>query len=181
LARYYTLTPEDLRVINRRRRGSNRVGFAVQLCMLRFPGRAITDLPGIPARVLALIAQQVGVPPTSFVAYGQRLPTIYEHLDEIRTVFAIATMIGAPCARWRACCCRRRWRPRPNILAMNCNSSKESHPTAIFRALRHVTNRAKPQGDDTIVPHHNAICFPLVRFVTGLLSPGSAMQLPDST
>jgi TnpA family transposase len=87
LARYYTLTPEDLRVINHRRRGHNRLGFAVQLCMLRFPGRTITDLPDIPARVLALIAQQVGVPPAAFVAYGRRLPTIYEHLDEIRTVF----------------------------------------------------------------------------------------------
>jgi hypothetical protein len=86
LARYYTLTPEDLRVINRRRRGRNRLGFAVQLCMLRFPGRTITDLPDIPARVLALIAQQVGVPPAAFVSCGQRLPTIYEHLDEIRTV-----------------------------------------------------------------------------------------------
>jgi TnpA family transposase len=55
--------------------------------MLRFPGRTITDLPDIPTRVLALIAQQVGVPPTAFVSYGQRLPTIYEHLDEIRTMF----------------------------------------------------------------------------------------------
>ena len=36
---------------------------------------------------MALIAQQVGVPPTAFVSYGQRLPAIYEHLDEIRTVF----------------------------------------------------------------------------------------------
>jgi TnpA family transposase len=87
LAHYYTLTPEDLRLINRRRRGSNRLGFAVQLCMLRFPGRTITDLADISTRVLALIAQQVGVPPAAFVSYGQRLPTIYEHLDEIRTVF----------------------------------------------------------------------------------------------
>src|SRR5436309_13832566 len=70
LARYYTLTPEDLQVINRRRRGSNRLGFAVQLCMLRFPGRTITDLPDIPARVLALIAQQVGVPPPVSVSSG---------------------------------------------------------------------------------------------------------------
>jgi len=98
LARYYTLTAEDLQVINRRRRGGNRLGFAVQLCMLRFPGRTITDLPDIPTRVLALIAQQVGVPPTAFASYGQRLPTIYEHLDEIRAVFGYRNY------DWRAMC-----------------------------------------------------------------------------
>jgi hypothetical protein len=37
LACYYTLTPEDLRVIYRRRRGHNRLGFAVQLCA-QIPG-----------------------------------------------------------------------------------------------------------------------------------------------
>jgi Domain of unknown function (DUF4158) len=31
VARYYTLTPDDLHLIKGRRRGSNRLGFAVQL------------------------------------------------------------------------------------------------------------------------------------------------------
>jgi hypothetical protein len=35
LIRHYTLSPEDLDLIARRRRPQNRLGFALQLCALR--------------------------------------------------------------------------------------------------------------------------------------------------
>jgi TnpA family transposase len=38
-ARHYTLTEAKLAAINRRRGGRNRLGFAPQLCALRYPGR----------------------------------------------------------------------------------------------------------------------------------------------
>ena len=38
LARYYTLSPEDLARIRRHRRSHNKLGFAVQLAYLRFGG-----------------------------------------------------------------------------------------------------------------------------------------------
>jgi TnpA family transposase len=38
LIRHYTLSPDDLAVIARRRRPYNRLGFALQLCALRYPG-----------------------------------------------------------------------------------------------------------------------------------------------
>lgn len=41
LIRHYTLGPDDLAVINRRRRPHNRLGFTLQLCALRYPGRLI--------------------------------------------------------------------------------------------------------------------------------------------
>jgi hypothetical protein len=41
LVRYWTLGPEDLRTIVSRRRPHNRLGFAVQLCALRYPGRLL--------------------------------------------------------------------------------------------------------------------------------------------
>lgn len=46
IARYYTLTQKDLELINQRRRHHNRLGFAVQLAVLRFPGRPLRDLAG---------------------------------------------------------------------------------------------------------------------------------------
>jgi hypothetical protein len=41
LARYYTLSDDDLRLIRRHRRASTQLGFAVQLGDARFTGRAL--------------------------------------------------------------------------------------------------------------------------------------------
>lgn len=38
LIRHYTFSEADLSVIRQRRGAANRLGFAVQLCYLRFPG-----------------------------------------------------------------------------------------------------------------------------------------------
>lgn len=38
LIRYYTFSETDLSLIRQRRGPANRLGFAVQLCYLRFPG-----------------------------------------------------------------------------------------------------------------------------------------------
>jgi hypothetical protein len=37
LARYYTITPEEKSVIHQQRGAPNRLGYAVQICYLRFP------------------------------------------------------------------------------------------------------------------------------------------------
>src|SRR5688500_20065123 len=84
LARHYTFTEADLALIRRRRRPANRLGFALQLAVLRYPGRTLADLPEIPPRVLAYVAEQVDVPAEAFTAYGERRSTVFEHLDELR-------------------------------------------------------------------------------------------------
>jgi TnpA family transposase len=38
LIRYYTFTETDFALIRQRRGDANRLGFAVQLCLLRYPG-----------------------------------------------------------------------------------------------------------------------------------------------
>lgn len=43
LIRQYAFTQTDLSLINQRRGDSNRLGFAVQLCLLRFPGYALAS------------------------------------------------------------------------------------------------------------------------------------------
>ena len=87
LGRFYTLSARDLEIIGRHRRPSNRLGFAVHLGLLRFPGRTFADVPEIPERVVEYIAQQVDVDPAVFEQYGERDNTIFEHLDELRREF----------------------------------------------------------------------------------------------
>ncbi len=84
IARYYTFTEKERELINRRRRASNRLGFAVQLALLKFPGRTLMEVKEVPKPVLAAIAEQVGVPASAFTSYGDRENTLYEHLDELR-------------------------------------------------------------------------------------------------
>jgi Domain of unknown function (DUF4158) len=38
----YTFSEQDLSVINQRRGDANRLGFAILMCSLRYPGRALT-------------------------------------------------------------------------------------------------------------------------------------------
>ncbi len=84
IARYYTFTEKERNLINRRRRASNRLGFAVQLALLKFPGRTLMEVKEVPRVVLTAIAEQVDVPASAFTSYGERENTLYEHLDELR-------------------------------------------------------------------------------------------------
>jgi uncharacterized protein DUF4158 len=84
IARYYTFTEKERELINRRRRAANRLGFAVQLALLKFPGRTLMEVKEVPRAVLAAIAEQVDVPASAFTSYGERENTLYEHLDELR-------------------------------------------------------------------------------------------------
>ena len=59
MVRHYTLSSEDLALIDRRRGDANRLGFAVLLCYLRFPGRTLRQDEQPPAPMLAFIAEQL--------------------------------------------------------------------------------------------------------------------------
>lgn len=84
LARHYTFTEQEIEWIHQHRRPSNRLGCAVQLALLRFPGRPLTEYQEVPRSILQTIAQQIDVPMSAFDEYGTRLNTIYEHFDEIQ-------------------------------------------------------------------------------------------------
>jgi len=63
LEKFYTLTPADRYFVAGHRTESNRIGVAVQLCFLRYPGRAWTPEETLPATMLRWIAEQVSAAP----------------------------------------------------------------------------------------------------------------------
>lgn len=75
MIRRYTLSDADLAIINQHRGVANRLGFAVQLCYMRYPGirLGMNELPS--ASLLSLVAAQLKVSPSSWNEYGIRSET----------------------------------------------------------------------------------------------------------
>lgn len=65
LIRHYTLDPDDHADIARRRGEHNRLGFALQLCALRYPGRVIRPGETVPLAVIRFLAEQLDIDPAS--------------------------------------------------------------------------------------------------------------------
>ncbi|AMR88290.1 Tn3 family transposase [Bacillus thuringiensis] len=91
LGTYYTFSKRDLEIINKRRREENRLGFAVQLAILRYPGWPYTHIKSIPDSVIHYISKQIGSTPSSLSLYPQRENTLWDHLKEIRTEYDLVT------------------------------------------------------------------------------------------
>jgi TnpA family transposase len=87
LIQNYTFSEHDLSVILQHRGEHNRLGFAVQLCYLRYPGYAlpVNDTP--PERMLQFVAQQVKVNPVLWPQYAERAETRREHLIGLQAAF----------------------------------------------------------------------------------------------
>lgn len=75
------LTPADQQLVAQQRRGGNRLGFAVQLGVLRLLGylppewyRQVSD------SLVQFVARQLELDPALFQAYGEREATLTEHL-----------------------------------------------------------------------------------------------------
>lgn len=82
--RHYTFSEADLSVIRQHRGNHNRLGFAVQLCYLRYPGIALPTDADPPTALLDLISQQLHVEKDFWVQYAKRSETRREHLAELQ-------------------------------------------------------------------------------------------------
>lgn len=87
LIRHHTFSESDLSVIRQCRGAANRLGFAVQLCYMRYPGVILGADEQPFAPLLSLVAMQLKVSPESWDEYGRRDQTRREHLVELQAVF----------------------------------------------------------------------------------------------
>ena len=70
MARHHTLSEADLAIVSRRRTETNRLGFGVQLCLLRYPGRSLRPKERAPEKVVRFVAAQVGADPRAMDSYA---------------------------------------------------------------------------------------------------------------
>ena len=84
LIRHYTFSEADLSLIRQRRGEANRLGVAVQLCLLRFPAQGLLPDASLPVSLLQWIGRQLRIDPTCWSQYAEREETRREHLLELR-------------------------------------------------------------------------------------------------
>jgi TnpA family transposase len=89
LERFFFLDDEDCKLIAKRRGDHSRLGFALQMCTVRYIGRFLPDDPlEVPWVVVEHLAAQLGIEDVSCVKrYTERKPTAYEHAWEIRDAY----------------------------------------------------------------------------------------------
>ncbi|WP_010268023.1 Tn3 family transposase, partial [Paenibacillus senegalensis] len=92
---YYTFSQKQLDCIFLRRRDHNRLGFAVQLALVSYPGWPLSHYEQIPPSTMAYIAQQIHVSADIFNQYARREPTRREHLEEIRRKFGFTNFTAS--------------------------------------------------------------------------------------
>src|SRR3989338_4935677 len=72
LIRYYTFNDSDLSIIGRHRGDANRLGFAIGLCYMRYPGIMLGFGETPPSQLLEMAAMQLNISANRWCEYGQR-------------------------------------------------------------------------------------------------------------
>jgi TnpA family transposase len=90
LIRLYTFNEADLALIDQHRGAQNRLGFAIHLCYMRYPGVLLGADERPFAPLLNMVADQLKVSSEVWEDYGrQRAQTRREHLLELRAAFGL--------------------------------------------------------------------------------------------
>ena len=72
VVRYHSLSPDDLVAITGARTPETRLGYALQLCCLRYPGRHLREGETLPAIMLDHIAEQIGIDAGALAGFARR-------------------------------------------------------------------------------------------------------------
>ena len=91
LIQQYTFSESDLSIIRQHRGAANRMGFAIQLCYMRYPGiiLSINEKPFPP--LLNFVADQLKMSANVWDEYGKRDQTRREYLTELQAIFGFQT------------------------------------------------------------------------------------------
>ncbi|MEM9430495.1 MAG: DUF4158 domain-containing protein [Pseudomonadota bacterium] len=112
ISQHCVFSETDLAAIRRRRRPRNRLGFALQLCAFRWPGRLIDPGENIPNAMFAFVAEQIGASADDIAHYAARDVAQYQHSAAPQQIFGFRPFEGQArseicawlTARWGSAC-----------------------------------------------------------------------------
>lgn len=172
LVRHYTLSDADLAAIRRGRGDPNRLGHALMLCYLRYPGRELRAGEQPPAQMLSFVADQIGVLPNAlgsyFAADRNRLYHVAELQERLRTR-SFGSNIAAELRTWllpraienerfihlarlvlEECRQRRIVLPSPAALERLCVEVRHKARTESYRRLTNGLSAEQRKGLDAL-------------------------------
>lgn len=101
LERYFYLDDRERQLVNRRRGAHNRLGFALQLCTVRFLGTFLVNPTDVPPGVVNYLAQQLEIKDIQCLShYLERTTTHREHAGEIQRLYGYRDFHDPP-EYWR--------------------------------------------------------------------------------
>jgi TnpA family transposase len=83
IATFFTLSATDMVLVQKQRGYHNRLGFSLQLCILRYLGFSLSDFTVLPEMLVTFVGKQLGIETSDIKIYGERIATRTEHLQEI--------------------------------------------------------------------------------------------------
>lgn len=84
LERYFHLDEHDLSLIANKRSDHNRLGFALQLCTVRFLGTFLEQPTDVPKSVIGFVSRQLNLSPRTDLTHYRTGERHYNHSREIR-------------------------------------------------------------------------------------------------
>jgi len=130
LIRHYTFSETDRALIRLRRGDANRLGFAVQLCFLRYPGHALAANRDVPDVLIHWVATELWLDSTVWKDYGERAETRREHLLTLRAYLELTAFTRAEFRRLVR-----------TLTDTALQIDKGSEPTAVWRGLAYDNSR----------------------------------------
>lgn len=126
MVRCFTLSRADQELVAARRRDANRIGFAVQLALLRHPGIALAQVDQPVEPLVQWLAKQLAIPAAPFVEYARRPQTMTDHARLLATLLTLRPAMNADLPMMIEAAAQAAW------------STERGHPiaAAVVAALR---------------------------------------------
>jgi TnpA family transposase len=175
LSVFFLLSETDHQAVNRQHDDHTRLGFALQLCTLRYLGFVPQDLGTAPSSAVGYVAEQLHVRPEVIEAYGSRIATRTTHLQQVQRhlgfrratpldVYALQTWLLA----------RALEHDKPTLLLqLACDKLRREHIVrpGITRLERCVATARQQAHDETWRRLEPLLSTERHAFLDGLLTP----------